>query len=268
MKLDGPKGAIGGFVNHGKRTMTHNRVFDEVMIVNPTNPGSGARKGVRLMRFYEAPPPDAYGYFAEVPEYYGYGQEVPEAYGNFAEAEDPYGAYAEEPLDYGGYAEDVDPYGYYAEGTDEHGGYSEADEFGEWDLPAGYGDYGEDEPVSYFAEEDPYGHYAGTPVGYSYAEEDPYGYYADGEGFDDYGEDDQVAEPAEFDAYAPMGSYLREEPPRFNAGCPLPTNVAGYGESDYLDGYVRPETVNPAVTQFTDRPGAPAAEPETFKPLW
>jgi hypothetical protein len=246
--------------------MARNRGFDEVMIVNPTNPGSGARKGVRLMRFYEAPPPEAYdGYYAEVPEYDGYGQE---AYGGFAEQDDPYGAYAEEPLDYGGYAEEVDPYGYYAEGPDEYGGYGEADEFGEWDLPMGYGAYGENEPVSYFAEEDPFGYYAENHPGYAYAEEDPYGYYAEGGEFDDYGEEDMYAEPAEFDAYAPVGGYLREEPPRFNAGCPLPTNVAGYGESDYFEGYVSPETVNPAVTQFTAKPGAPAAEPETFKPLW
>jgi hypothetical protein len=61
---------------------------------------------------------------------------------------------------------------------------------------------------------------------------------------------------------------VRETEPPFNAGCPLPTNVAGFGESEDLAGYIRPTTVNAACGQFTGQPGQPPSVPETFKPLW
>ena len=52
--------------------------FDEVMIVNPAEPG--ANEGVRFMRFHPADP-SAMGYYAEVPDPYGSYGEMPDAYG-------------------------------------------------------------------------------------------------------------------------------------------------------------------------------------------
>ena len=65
--------------------------FDEVMIVNPTEPG--AAEGVRLMRFYPRHPP-AMGYYAEPPENYGYYGEPVAGYGH-AQPPQAYGYYAE-----------------------------------------------------------------------------------------------------------------------------------------------------------------------------
>ena len=39
---------------------------------------------------------------------------------------------------------------------------------------------------------------------------------------------------------------VRDVPPAFNAGCPLPTNVAGFGEPTPLEGYVQPSEVSPS----------------------
>src|SRR4030095_11899934 len=103
-------------------TMNANRGFDEVMIINPSEPNGGGR----FMRFHYAQPPEM-GYYAEQPEMYGWGE--PEMYGQY----EPVGYFAEEPY----LAEDyplgeVDPYGYYAE------------------PPEMYGQY---EPMGYYAEE-------------------------------------------------------------------------------------------------------------------
>jgi hypothetical protein len=65
-----------------------------------------------------------------------------------------------------------------------------------------------------------------------------------------------------------LAGYVRETEPTFNAGCPLPTNVPGFGEAENLEGYVKPTTVNPTCPQFTPQPGPTPSVPETFKPLW
>ena len=74
--------------------MNANRGFDEVMIVNPSEPNGGGR----FMRFHYAQPPEM-GYYAEPPEMYGWGE--PDMYGQYEPragyarkpylAEDPYG---------------------------------------------------------------------------------------------------------------------------------------------------------------------------------
>jgi hypothetical protein len=229
--------------------MRPNAKFDEVMIVNPTEPNGG-----RLMRFYNGQPPAMgyYGYYGE-PEY-TYGQYDP-GYG-------PVGYYAEDPYlshqyPYG----DVDPYtyGYYAE--------------------PGYG-YGQHEPgyepVGYYAAEDPY-----LAQEYPYGQVDPYGYYAEPEY--PYGEYEpmegygQMPEMVGYDQYEPLqeyypepgtSGYVREAAPSFNAGCPMATNVSRFGEEEPLQGYVQPSTVNATCGQFNPQPGPEPSVPETFKPLW
>ena len=62
--------------------------------------------------------------------------------------------------------------------------------------------------------------------------------------------------------------YVRETEPRYNAGCPMPTNVHGYGDVQAVDGYVRPSTVNPTCGQFTPQPKQSSVVPDGFKPLW
>jgi hypothetical protein len=242
--------------------MIGNRSFDEVMIVNPSEPNGGGR----LMRFhygqlpeigYYAEPQDygyyaedpylaqgyaygevdPYGYYAETPEVYGYGE--PDIYGQY----EPVGYFAEEPylaeeIPYGEtdpYGE-VDPYGYYAEQPEMYG-WGEPDVYGQYE-PMGY--YGE-EP--YLSEEIPYG------------ETEPYGYYAQSPEMYGYGEPD-------------ISGYVRDTAPTFNAGCPLPTNVSGFGEAQPFEGYVTPTEVSPSCSNFTPQPGATASVPETFKPLW
>src|SRR6266700_1768184 len=88
-------------------TMARKRGFDEVMIVNPSEPGFGTR-GAR-MRFHYAEGPD-YGYYAEPPEYGDYA-EAPE-YGNCAETPG-YGCYGQAP-EYGYYGQ-APEYGYYGQ---------------------------------------------------------------------------------------------------------------------------------------------------------
>jgi hypothetical protein len=148
---------------------------------------------------------------------------------------EPYGQY--EPVGY--YAEDPylaqDPYGYYAEPQEMYG-------YGE---PEPYGQY---EPVGYYAE-DPY---MGEDP---YLAEDPYGYY--GETPETYG----YGEPE-------MSGYTRDVPPAFNAGCPIPTNVSGFSETEPLEGYIQPTEVSPSCSGFTPQPGPTTPVPETFKPLW
>ncbi len=250
--------------------MAVNRGFDEVMIVNPHDPRREAKEGVRLMGFYYGQPPE-FGYYGEEPylsEDLPYGEVGP--YGYYGEAPE-YGYFAEEPylaeeLPYG----EVEPYGYYAQ-TPELYGWGEYEPYGEYE-PVGYfaeeypiGDYGEPPEYGYFAEEPylaedlPYGEY--EPMGWygqvpemvgwgqyePYSEYEPYGYYG---------------EAPEF------SGYVRDLPPTFNAGCPMPTNVAGLGESVPLEGYVRPRDVSPTCEQFTPQPGPTPSVPDTFKPLW
>jgi hypothetical protein len=198
--------------------MNSNRGFDEVMIVNPSDPNGGGR----FMRFHYAQPTEM-GYYAQPQEMYGWGQ--PDMYGQY----EPMGYYAEEPY----LAED--PYGYYGE-TPEMYGYSEPDPYGQY------------EPMGYYAEE-PY--LAEDP----YGEVDPYGNYAESPEMYGWGEPE-------------MAGYTRDVPPAFNAGCPLPTNVSGFGETDPLAGYVQPGEVSPSCSGFTPQPGPTSSVPETFKPLW
>src|SRR5215475_11278953 len=112
--------------------MKHSHGFDEIMIVNPSEPGFSTNQGVRLMRFHYGEPPDM-GYYAQPPETYGYYAQPPETYGYNAE-------------------------------PPEMSGWGEAGMYGE--MEPGYGQY---EPVGYFAEEYPamgYGEeYSSQPVG-------------------------------------------------------------------------------------------------------
>jgi len=233
------------------------RGFDEVMIVNPTDP-VGFGQGVRLMPYEFGEPPEI-GYFAEHEPVEGYGAYAEDPYG-YAEYE-PVGYFAEEP-----YAE-VDPYGYYAEGP----------EYAGWGEPDVYG-YGEYEPVGYYGEEpmygeaDPYGYYGEPPEFGRCGEPDPYGEYepvgyAEMPEMVGYGEYEPLAE--EYPGYGEpdYAGYVRDVPSPFNAGCPLPTNVAGFGEVP-LEGYVRPADVGPTCERFTPQPGPTPSVPDTFRPLW
>jgi hypothetical protein len=237
--------------------------FDEVMIVNPDE-RAGPARGVRLMPYYDANYPEMGGYADPL---------APEAYGDYA---------AEDPLGDGGpeFAEGVEPYGVCG-GDGEIGAWGDAD-YGAYAVadPNYYGAY---EPVGYLAE-DPYGAaygYYGVPAGFG-----AYGAYGacrccprcgrakagdqapetTGYAGDEalLGEEDPrfayAAEP-EFAAYNP------DVPSRFNAGCPLPSNVAGVGEAPF-DGFVRPAEVGPIVRQYTPAPQSGAPVPEAFRPLW
>jgi hypothetical protein len=246
--------------------MAGTRGFDEVMIVNPSPPGD--HQGARHMRFHYAP---QVGYYAE-PVEYGYYAEPPE-YGYYAEPE------LAEPMEYGWYAETPEV-GYFAEEAP----YGEAEPVAGWAEPefAGWGEpeaYGEvepgyaEEPIGYFAEE--------YPAGYGYGEE-PYAGWAEA---DPYGEAQEFAEVPEMVGYGepeplaedPMSGwvgepefqgYVRDTPPPFNAGCPMPTNVSGFEEAVPLEGYIRPGDVSPTCEAFTPQPGPTPSVPETFKPLW
>ncbi|MGH7459567.1 MAG: hypothetical protein ACREMA_00890 [Longimicrobiales bacterium] len=266
--------------------------FDEVMIVNPSEPGLRAGEGVRLMNFYGGYP--GLGYYGEPYPYGGIGEEY----------------LAEEPV-----LAESDLYGYYAE--PDMGFYAEPDVYGELDPlgygAAGYGAYAEDpygalaaDPYGAYAE-DPYGAYAQDPYGaqgedpYGYAEpevgyfaEEPYGYGWYGGmpemvGYGGYAQDPSLAGYAypgygwanpELANYGYAG-YTTAQPPAFNAGCTIPTNVSGYDEGDYgeaadyaeydeadLAAYNRPAEVNPTVERFTPPPSTASALPETLTPLW
>src|SRR5229473_2609130 len=142
--------------------MRDDRGTEEVLIVNPYDPATGAGEGAKLMQFHYAQQP-GYGYYAEAPE----------------------------------------P--------------------GSWAEPGMYGvpGYSQYEPMSGYAESPESAQY--EPVGY-YADEYPAGYYS------------EVPEMVGWDGYAPMGyygappfeGYVRDGRPTFNAGCPMPTNVAGF----------------------------------------
>ena len=156
--------------------------FDEVMIVDPSEPGRYAPQGVRLMPFHRGP----MGFYAQSPELSGYA----------------------EPPEFAGYAEPPE-YGYYAQEPNVA--------------------YGEEMPVA--------------------------GYGAEPREMVGWGEPD-------------LSAYVRDTAAQFNAGCPLPTNVAGLSEPADLAGYTTPGTVNPSVASFTPQPGPTAAIPDSFKPIW
>ncbi len=246
--------------------MKRRRGYDEVMIVNPGPPGDGSEEGARLMQFGYGP--YGLGYYADPYGYY----------------EAPPGGYAAPPSGYAApYAGYEAPYGYYAEPQPggwgsvpaQPGGeleYAEDDPFGYWG--AGYGDDGYGYGYGYGAnqlEADPY----------AYAEPyDPsggYGWYAEDDmGEDDFGEDEfgegefGEGEFAEDDPTAGYGysGYVRGGQSPFNAGCPIPTNVAGFGEAETVEGYGPPPRVGATCDRFTAQGGGPAEAPETFRPLW
>jgi hypothetical protein len=120
------------------------------------------------------------------------------------------------------------------------------------------GYYSEDLPMGAYAEDPTMAYYGAMPEMVGYGEEPLAEAYPD-MGY--YGEPD-------------MSGYMRDTPPAFNPGCPLPTNVAGYGESgpygeaEQMAGYTRPTEVSPSCGQFTPQPGPNPSVPETFKPLW
>jgi hypothetical protein len=229
--------------------MNQNRGFDEVMIVNPNDPRVRSSEGVRLMQYNYAEPPEM-GYYAEPPEMGYYGQ-PPEM-------------------------------GYYAE--PEMGYYAEPSEMGYYAQPPGMGYYGQfpemgyygGQPVGYFADEPPLGYYGEDPPIGAYAEDPTMGYYGAMPEMVGYGEDPLAEAYPDMGYYGEpdMSGYVRDTAPAFNPGCPLPTNVAGYGESDpygeaeLMAGYTRPNEVSPSCEQFTPQPGPTPSVPETFKPLW
>jgi hypothetical protein len=257
--------------------MTTNPGFDEVMIVNPFNPQSNNQQQIKLMRFHG---PQSYfgepmGHYAEPQEFAYYGQPA-NGYGYYAEPAAGYGYYAEpeylgqepygDPQDFAWYGEQPE-YGYYADPQmgyygepPDYGYYAEAPEYGYYGEPPEYGyyaeppDYGEYGPVGYFAEEQPYGWYGEPQEMVGYGQNEPLSQYPEGVGY--YGEPD-------------ISGYVRQvATPSFNPGCPMPTNVAGFGETEPYAGYTRPTTVNPSCGQFTPQPGVSDFVPESFKPLW
>ena len=240
--------------------MRRERGFDEVMIINPSDPGDVPGQGARLMT-YHGGVPTGYGYYGQ-PAMFGF---APTGYGNYADyGEEPYLA---EDMSYG----ETEPYGYYAEFP----------EMGAWGEPEPYSAY---DPVGYFAEEYPVGwvgaapalgYFAESPDTYGYA---PVGWYGAGPEMVGYGNYEPaagygagVAEAyPEYGFYAEpnVEGYVREAPSPFNAGCPLPTNVRGFAEAQPLEGYVQPSTVNANCDRYTPQPGSHESVPETFKPLW
>jgi hypothetical protein len=223
------------------------RGYDEVMIVNPYDPQS-TNQETKLMTFHDSP---EMGYYA-APEDYGYYADFPEM-GYYA---DPYGYYADQP-DLGWYA-DSPEMGYYAHPG--YGYYSQPDLSHGYYADPGVGYYGDQyEPVGYYADEWPMGWYGDSPDMAGYNHYEPLSEYADEMG---YYNDPEIA------------GYVRQTRPAFNPGCPIPTNVAGYGADEQFAadepfaGYQQPMTVNASCGQFTPQPGVSDFVPETFKPLW
>jgi len=150
--------------------------------------------------------------------------------------------YEQLPPEMGYYSEPAG-YGYYAEPQD--GYYGEHPDMGYYGEPAGY--YADEYPSH------PMGWY-GNPEMVGYGTYEPLGESEQGVGY--YGEPD-------------IAGYVREtRSPRYNPGCPVPTNVAGFADADQLAGYQKPATVNPSCGQFTPPPGPSTELPETFRPLW
>lgn len=195
-----------------------------------------------------------FGYYAD--PYAGYGDPYG-GYGGYAGAYgygDPYYGYGDPAYGY------ADPYGYYAQ--DEPG----------WGQDDTYG-YADDEQVGYYAQDSPFDGdvgYAdeasdGYGWGYGYADDDPSmaGWY--GEGEQDFGADEG------WDGYGGgygYSGFVREGPSPFNAGCPMPSNVAGPEADDSLAGYGPPANVNASVEDFRPQPGGARGVPDTFRPLW
>jgi hypothetical protein len=274
--------------------MKRNRGFDEVMIVNPYEPGSNANQGVRFMRFYAAPP--EMGYYAEAPDHYGYYAEAPDHYGYYAAPANDYGYYANLPEQYGaiepgysyaepvGYVAEPYPMGYYGDPY-AMGGYGEHEPMGN------YGYYAEAPHMEGYYAEAPHmeGYYAEAPHMEGYYGYAPMGYYAESPDVSGYAQYAEAGEMPGYAHYEPLAEdysaapgygaygagygedysgYVRETEPRYNAGCPMPTNVHGFSDVDMVDGYVRPSTVNPTCGQITPAPRRGAEVPDGFKPLW
>jgi len=203
------------------------------------------------MRFYRSSPP-AFGYYAAPDQDQAYYQAVPQGYGY-------YGA----PPSYGAYYGAVPAYGQYAEPQD--GYYAAAPQYYGYGDPAGYGYYAEDpQTVEYYGQAVPVTQYAQYAQPAPGAESEFAGYYADApdaypvQGYADptyMGPEDQG-----------MGGYVRSGPPRYNPGCMLPTNVAGYQEASELSGYTHPATVNAKCQGFTPQPATESSE--VFRPLF
>jgi hypothetical protein len=240
-----------------ERTVNRKRGFDEVMIVNPDDPNFGPVRGVRLMTFGAGDP--SMGYYAEPPEpYLSYGDV------------DPYGVYGE-PVVLDGWGEPYEPVGYFA---DEYPfGY-----YGEEYPPAGYGQpyylggYGQEYPLAGYGEPYPFAGY-GQPYPFAgYGQDYPAGYAEDPTLPGYYGQVPEMVGYGQYEPLAeeyPFAGYVREAESSFNAGCPMPTNVAGLDEVEPLEGYVRPRAVSPSCETFSPAPSVgPSSEPETFKPLW
>ena len=260
--------------------MKHNRGYDEVMIVNPYDPQS-TNQQTNLMTFHATPEmgyyaaPTDYGYYADSPEMMGYYAAEPAAYGYYADHPEM-GWYADSPDMMGYYAAAPDAYGYYAD-QPEMGWYADSPEMGYYGDP-GYGYYPQPESTYGYYGEPAMGYYGDQvdPVGY-YADERPMGWYADAPDISGYADDPLSDYPEGVGYYAQpgMAGYVRQTAtPSYNPGCPIPTNVAGYGEQeqfsdgDPFSGYQRPKSVNASCEQFTPQPGVSDFVPETFKPLW
>lgn len=275
--------------------------FDEVMIVNPFDPARdravflGSDSLARAAAPGDYAEPNAMAYFSEYAGYAGYGgldgyAEWP-GYGEMEPvgyyAEDPLAGYGEYPYALGGYAEYPYALGAYAEYPYALGGYAENPygigyaeypyALGYAEYPYGMADYAEDPGYG----EDPLGEYGEDPLGEpydAYAEEladyaDPFGGWGEPEiGEPDLAQADMgmgygaMPEMVGYGEDPGMAGYVRDVPSRFNAGCPLPTNVNGLGEPG-LEGYVPPRQVSPSVTAFTAA-DTPVSTPETFRPLW
>lgn len=109
-----------------------------------------------------------------------------------------------------------------------------------------YGEYGELEPVGYYAEapelvgwhgygEDPYGEYE------EYAEGPDFGYYGDPTYLGGYGVYGRYGGYGEYEGY---GRYIAHRPSRFNPSCLVTTNLSGYADVDRYaeaDAYGEPD---------------------------
>ncbi|MFN0172620.1 MAG: hypothetical protein ACKV22_40085 [Bryobacteraceae bacterium] len=274
--------------------MPQRRNFDEVMIVNPYDPGS--QEGATTMNFFRPrgyprapgypPPPHAYpppgapypGPPMMAPSMYppqGFAPPPPEEFGYYGE---PAGYYAEAP-EYGYYGE---PIAYYAEAP-EYGYYGEPADYAVAEAPE-YGYYGEMEPVGYYAESP---ELVGWGVG-----EDPTGMgctcntggrmqgYADYSGYGRYVPDEPPRSIPNVVAATNLNGYMGESPEYSGAGYGETEygepeygepeyGEPEYGEADYgetaYDGYVAPADISPTCTSFTS-PATKEFVPEHFRP--
>lgn len=253
------------------------RAFDEVMIVNPYDPGSQLQ-GAKFMQFHYVPgygyyqAPAGYGYYA-APDYanYGYyGQQFPPQPNEYGYVAVPqYGTVPEyqQYAEYPEYAEYPDQPGYpqyagypyaayptYAEYPE----YAEYPDYAEYPEYSGYAPGYAEYPIYAQNPAATYAEYPTAPVPPEYAEVPPdYPQYAENPEMVGWGE----AAPQEFDGY----QRARSAP--FNPGCMLPTNVNGYGEMGAMSGYMPPTTPNPTCNQFTGSATTPNVT-DPFRPLF